>query len=85
MELSGFGIFVVITWILANLILNPLGWFLVPLIVAIGFTYRAYFKQDKLRELKVKLAELERKQERGEISQEVFEAARDKLLSDYFE
>ncbi|MFN8491021.1 MAG: hypothetical protein U0350_25730 [Caldilineaceae bacterium] len=85
MELSGFGIFMVITWILANLVLNPIGWFLIPLIVAIGFTYRSYFKRDRLNELKVKLSELEHKRDQGEITQEVYEVERNRLLSNYFE
>jgi len=39
MELSGFGIFLALTWILGNLILNPVGWVLVPLLVAVAVMY----------------------------------------------
>lgn len=82
MELSGFGVFMVITWILSNLILNPVGWVLVPLIVAIGFTYRRHFKKDKLTKVKDCIAELERRRIAGEINQEEYETERDKCIQD---
>ena len=47
MELSGFGIFMAVTWILGNLILNPFGWVMVPLVVAVAFMYRDSLRRDK--------------------------------------
>lgn len=84
MELSGFGIFMLVTWLLANLILNPVGWLLAPLIVAIAFTYRRHFRKAKLDELKQKMQELETQRDCGEMSTDEFEAARNKLFSDFF-
>ena len=84
MEMSGFGVFVVVTWILGNFILNPFGWVLVPLIVAIGFTYRRHFKQEKLSELKMKLKELEQQRDAGTLSKEDYEREKDKILKDFF-
>ena len=84
MEASGFGIFLALTWILSNLILNPVGWVLIPLIVAIGFTYRRFFKQDKLKKLKARLTDVEQRKDAGEISQEDYETEKNKLLQDFF-
>ena len=85
MELSGFGIFMAVTWILSNLILNPVGWVLVPLVVAIGFSFRGYFKRDKIEKLKVRLKELEHQLDVGELTQEEFEIQKDKLLKEFFD
>ena len=82
MELSGFGVFIVIAWILSNLILNPVGWVLVPLIVAIGFTYRRHFKQDRINKVKECIAELDRRKLAGEITQEEYEKGRDQCIQD---
>lgn len=84
MELSGFGIFMAITWILGNLILNPIGWVLIPLIVAIAFKYRSHFKSDKLDKFKERLRELEQKKESGEITDDDFELEKNKLLGEFF-
>lgn len=85
MEMSGFGIFLVVTWILGNLILNPVGWILIPLIVAIAFAYRRYFKREQMGKLKTQLDELERKRDAGELTVEEFEAAREELIARYFQ
>ena len=84
MELSGFGIFMVIPWILSHLILNPVGWVLVPLVVAIGFSFRGYFRRDKLEKLKAKLKELEHQRDVGEIAQEEFEIRKNNLFTEFF-
>jgi hypothetical protein len=85
MELSGFGVFLAVTWILGNLILNPIGWVLVPLVVAIAFAYRRHFKRGQMDELRVQLDELERRRDAGELSDEESETAREELLCRYFE
>lgn len=84
MELSGFGVFMAVTWILGNLILNPIGWVLIPVVVAIAFAYRGYFNRNKLSGLKEKLKELEKERDEGVLTAEEFELAKDKLLSEYF-
>ena len=84
MELSGFGIFMAVTWILGNLILNPVGWVLIPVVVAIAFKFRGHFTRNKLSALKEKLNELEQERDAGILTGEEFEIARDKLLSEYF-
>lgn len=84
MELSGFSIFIAATWILANLILNPLGWFLIPLVIAIVFSYRTYFQQERLSGLKAQLAELDQRRDKGELSQESYEVARNTLFAHFF-
>jgi hypothetical protein len=85
MELSGFGIFMVIPWILSHLILNPVGWVLVPLVVAIGFSFRKYFNRDKLEKLKAKLKKLEHQRDVGEIVQEEFETRKNRLFVEFFD
>ncbi len=73
MEFSGFGAFMVTTWILSHLILNPVGWVLIPLIVAIVFSYRRYFKQDRLKKVKECIAELDNRRIAGEITQDEYD------------
>lgn len=84
MELSGFGVFMAATWILSNLILNPVGWVLIPVVIAITFAFRGHFNRNKLSELKEKLQKLEEQRDAGILSEEEFEQAKDKLLSEYF-
>ena len=84
MEFSGFGVFMAVTWILSNLILNPIGWVLIPIIVAIAFAFRGYFTRNKLKSLKERLRELEQKREEGILTDKEFETAKDKVLSEYF-
>lgn len=85
MELSGFGIFMAVTWILGNLILNPIGWVLVPIVIAIAFAYRRYFKKEHLNNLKTKLSELQAERDKGKLSKDEFQMAKDKLFEEYFE
>ena len=84
MEFSGFGIFMAVTWILGNLILNPIGWVLIPVVVAIAFAFRGHFTRNKLNSLKEQLKELEQKRDMGILTQEEFEVTKDALLSEYF-
>ena len=83
MESSGFGVFLLLTWVLGNLVLNPLGWVLVPIIVAIVFHYRRHFTQDRLAALKTKLEELDQRRQREEISQEQYTQERDTILQEH--
>jgi hypothetical protein len=85
MEVSGFGVFLAVAWILGNLILNPVGWLLIPLVVAIAFAYRRYFQREKMKKLKAELDELESQRDADELSEEAFEAAREELFARYFQ
>ena len=84
MELSGFGIFMAMTWIIGNLILNPLGWVLIPIIVAIGVHYYSRFKDERFNDLKAAMKELEEKKLKSEISEDEYKKLRDELLVKYF-
>ena len=84
MELSGFGIYLAIPWIIGNLILNPLGWILIPIIVAIVVHYYNRLKGDKFNELKEALKDLEEKKLKSEISEEEYKKQRDELLAKHF-
>ena len=52
LELSGFGVFMALTWVVGNLILNPVGWVLIPVVVAVVFYYRDSFAKNKITGLK---------------------------------
>ena len=80
MELSGFGIFLAVTWILGNLILNPVGWVLIPLIVAVAVMYRDRLRREKLKALKSKLDALDQQRDSGEITDEQCRRAKQELL-----
>ncbi len=84
MELSGFGIFMAMTWIIGNLILNPLGWVLIPIIVAIGVHYYSRFKDERFNDLKAAMKDLEEKKLKSEISEDEYKKLRDELLVKYF-
>jgi hypothetical protein len=84
MELSGFGIFMVVTWIIGNLVLNPFGWVLIPIIVAVAFAYRNYFKKESLEKFKNKLSNLEKKRDGGEITKEQFDIEKNRIIEHFF-
>jgi len=83
MDISGFGVFVLVTWTLGNLILNPIGWVLIPVVVAIAFHLKRYFEHDRLNHLRVKKQSLAIRLQRGEIDQPEFERLEKQLFSDY--
>ena len=80
MELSGFGIFLALTWILGNLILNPVGWVLIPLLVAVAVMYRNTLRRDKIEALKRKLDDLDQQLQAGTISKEQHREMRREFL-----
>ena len=84
MELSGFGIFMAITWVLGNLILNPIGWVLIPLVVGTAFHYRDAFAKDKITELKDQLNALQEQHNTGTLTDVEYEQAKDELLASHF-
>ena len=84
MELSGFGVFAFATWVLAHLILNPVGWVLVPVVVAVALSYRNGFKKESIDELRASIGELDREVADGKISRVEYEASRDQLLASHF-
>jgi len=83
LEASGFGIFVAVTWILGNLVLNPLGWMLIPLVVAIVVQNRNKFRSERIKEIKEKLNDLENEKEYGEITEEEFDLRKKRLFEDF--
>lgn len=84
MELSGFGVFAFATWVLAHLLLNPVGWVLVPVVVAVALAYRNGFKKESIDELRVSIGELDRRVAEGSISRGEYEVLRDQLLATHF-
>jgi hypothetical protein len=84
LELSGFGIFMILTWILGNLILNPVGWVLIPIVVAVVFHYRDSFTKNKISGLKEKLNNLEAQHEAGDLNDAEHDKAKDDLLASHF-
>ena len=84
MELSGFGVFAFATWILAHLILNPVGWVLIPIVAAIAIAYRNSFKRERIDELRKEIGILDQSIAGGTISRGEYEMLRDQLLSRHF-
>jgi len=84
MELSGFGIFMILTWILGNLILNPMGWVIIPSVVAIVFTHRESLKNKKIKEMGRLIKDLEEKLNNNEIDKDEFDRKRDEIFEQYF-
>lgn len=83
MELSGFGVFMLVTWVLGNLILNPAGWVLLPIVVAIAFAFRRYFTRQNLERLRMANQKLVEQLQRQEIDQEEFNQLQKQLFDDY--
>ena len=84
LELSGFGIFMALTWILGNLILNPVGWVLIPIVVAVVFHYRDLFAKNKISGLKEQLNNLQAQHEAGDLNDDDYGKAKDDLLANHF-
>jgi uncharacterized membrane protein len=80
MELSGFGIFALLTWVLGNLVLNPVSWVLIPFVVAVVLAHRDRFQKERIDRMRAALVALDGKLERGEIGRSEYEAMRDHLL-----
>lgn len=84
MELSGFGVFAFATWVLAHLILNPVGWVLAPVVVAVALAYKNGFKKENIDQLRASIVELDRNVADGKISRSEYEILRDQLLAAHF-
>jgi hypothetical protein len=84
MEMSGFGIFLVVAWILSNLILNPLGWVLIPVVVAVALAYRRVFARESFHRIRDQLTELQRRRDSGELSDEEHAQAREEVVAHAF-
>ena len=84
LELSGFGIFMALTWILGNLILNPVGWVLIPLVVGVVFHYRDLFTKNKISDLKDQLNNLQEQHNVGNLSDSEYDKAKEDLLASHF-
>ena len=84
LELSGFGVFVALTWILGNLILNPVGWVLIPIVVGVVFHYRDLFTKNKISGLKEQLNNLQAQHDAGNLNDDDYDKAKDDLLANHF-
>ncbi len=84
MEASGFGVFLALTWILGTLVLTPVGWLLIPAVVAIAFAYRSRFRAENRKQLQEELEVVEKQRESGELTEEEFKAARADLIAQFF-
>jgi uncharacterized membrane protein len=84
LEMTGFGVFIAVVWILGNLILNPIGWVLIPAVVAIALVHRSRFRTEIREKLKQELDALHQRREAGELTDEEFKAQRAELIAKYF-
>lgn len=84
MELSGFGVFTFATWVLAHLILNPIGWVLIPIVAAIAIAHRNSFKKDRISRLRKEIGLLDQSVADGTISRGEYEMLRNQILSSHF-
>ena len=84
LQLTGFGVLVALIWILASLILNPLGWVLSPIVVAIALAHRSRFRTEIREQLKAELDTLSARREAGELSEDEFKAQRADIIAKYF-
>ncbi len=84
LQLTGFGVFIALIWILASLILNPLGWVLIPIVVAIALAHRSRFRTEIREQLKKDLDALYARREAGELTDEEFKALRAEIIGRYF-
>ena len=82
LELSGFGVFMALTWIVGNLILNPVGWVLIPIVVAIIFHNRDLLTKSKISDLKEQLDNLQAQHVAGDINDVEYD--KDELHSSHF-
>lgn len=83
-EISGFGVFALLTTILGTVILTPAGWVFIPALVYVIFAYRKKLKGENLVELKNRIQELDTKLEEGDISKSEHNARRDDLIEEHF-
>ena len=84
MELSGFGIFLVMAWLLGNLVLTPIGWVLIPIVVAVTFTHRKSLKNKRMKEFGRLIKALEEKLNNNIITKEEYEVKKEELFNQYF-
>ena len=84
LQLTGFGVLIALIWILASLILNPLGWVLIPIVVAIALAHRSRFRTEIREQLKEELDALYERREAGELNDEEFKAQRAEIIARYF-
>jgi hypothetical protein len=84
LQLTGFGVFIALIWILASLILNPLGWVLIPIVVAIALAHRSRFRTEIREKLKEELDSLYERREAGELNDDEFQARRSEIIARYF-
>lgn len=85
MEMSGFGIFMALAWILGNLVLNPIGWVLIVPIIAIVVANRRIFERESFERISDDLKELQSRQDAGELTADEAEKLRREVLAQAFD
>jgi len=83
-EISGFGVFALVTTILGTIVLTPTGWVFIPAIVYVLFAYRKSLKEENLENLKAKIEKLDSKLEEGEITKDEYRERRNDLIEGHF-
>ena len=83
-EISGFGIFALLTTILGTMVLAPIGWAFIPLIVAIILAYRKQLEEEQLSELKKEINELDEMRESGGMNEDEYYEKRNEIVGSYF-
>lgn len=83
-EISGFGVFALVTTILGTIVLTPTGWVFIPAIVYVLFAYRKNLKEDNLENLKTKIEDLDSKLEERIITENEYKKRRDDLIEEHF-
>ena len=83
-EISGFGVYALITTILGTIVLTPTGWIFIPAIVYVIFAYRNKLKEQNLTNLKSKIKEIDREFEEGDITEEEYREHRNIIIENHF-
>jgi len=83
-EISGFGVYALITTILGTIVLTPTGWVFIPAIVYVIFAYRKKLKEQNLINLKSKIEEIDREFEEGDITEEEYRERRNIVIENHF-
>ncbi len=84
MEMSGFGVFMALSWILGNIVLNPLGWVLIVPIITIVVANRRIFERESFERISDELKDLQKRQEAGEVTPNEAEELRREILAQAF-
>lgn len=82
-EISGFGVFALLTSILGTM-LTPAGWVFIPALVYVIFAHRKKLRDENLVELKDRIQELDAKLEEGKVGKDEYNTRRNDLIEEHF-